>query len=130
MSSALQIRRPAQGHEPLPPDVYLPLVDSLFKEGRTLLIGTMFVIGSVLITYWKTGEILILYCALAISVVACARGLVIKAYLRARSTVTTTEAAKRWEHRYVVGASASVALLGIWCFIAFTRTCRSVRSSR
>ena len=44
------------------------------------------------------------------------------AYFRARSTVTSTEAAKRWEHRYVAGASASVALLGIWCFIAFSRT--------
>ena len=65
MSPALQVRRPAPGHEPLPPDVYLPLVNSLFKEGRTFLIGTIFVISSVLITYWKTGEILILYCALA-----------------------------------------------------------------
>ena len=122
MSPALQVRRPAQGHEPLPPDVYLPLVDSLFKEGRTLLIGTIFVIGSVLITYWKTGEILILYCALAISVVACARGLMMSAYLRARSTVTSAKAARRWEHRYGAGASAILALLGLWCFISFSRT--------
>ena len=122
MSPAFQVRRPAQGREPLPPDVYLPLVDSLFKEGRTFLIGTIFVISSVLITYWKTGEILILYCAVAISVVACARGLMMSAYLRARSTVTSAKAARRWEHRYGAGASASVALLGIWCYIAFTRT--------
>jgi len=36
------------------------LVDSLFKEGQTLFVGIFFVIGSVLITYWKTGEPLIL----------------------------------------------------------------------
>jgi diguanylate cyclase (GGDEF)-like protein len=59
---------------------------------------------------------------MAVVLVACVRAIVIRCYNRARSTVTTTEAAKRWEHRYVVGASTSVALLGIWCFIAFTRT--------
>ena len=29
--------------------------------------------------------------------------------------------AKRWEHRYVVGASVSVGLLGIWCYLAYSR---------
>jgi predicted signal transduction protein with EAL and GGDEF domain len=120
MGSALRTRR--AGHEALPAEIYLPLVDSLFKEGRTLFIGAIFVIGSVFITYWKTGEILILYCAAALFLVACARGIMMRAYLRARSTVTTSEAARRWEYRYGVGSSASVALLGIWCYVAFTRT--------
>jgi diguanylate cyclase (GGDEF)-like protein len=109
-------------NETLPPEIYIPLVDSLFKEGRTLLVGSIFAAGSVLITYWKTGEILLLYCALAIILVACARGILMRAYFRARSTVINTEIARRWEHRYVVGAAASVALLGVWCFIAFTQT--------
>ena len=120
MSSARPIGQ--NGPEALPAEVYLPLVDSLFKEGRTLLIGTIFVIGSVLLTYWKTGEILIFYCAVAIFLVACARGLMMRAYLRVRSTVTTAEAARRWEHRYGAGASALLALLSVWCFVAFSRT--------
>ena len=119
MSSAFRSRQP---HEALPPEIYLPLVDSLFKEGRTLLIGTFFVIGSVLVTYWKTGEILILYCAIAITLVACARGYMMRAYLRTRDTVTTAEIARRWEYRYGTGASAILLLLGIWCYIAFSRT--------
>jgi diguanylate cyclase (GGDEF)-like protein/PAS domain S-box-containing protein len=119
MSSAFRSRQP---HEALPPEIYLPLVDSLFKEGRTLLIGTFFVIGSVLITYWKTGEILILYCAIAITLVACARGYMMRAYLRTRDTVTTSEIARCWEYRYGAGASAILLLLGIWCYIAFSRT--------
>src|SRR6202166_4908775 len=119
MSSAFRSRQP---HEALPPEIYLPLVDSLFKEGRTLLIGTFFVIGSVLITYWKTGEILILYCAIAITLVACARGYMMRAYLRTRDTVTTSEIARRWEYRYGAGASAILLLLGIWCYIAFSQT--------
>jgi len=57
MSSAFRTRQP---HEALPTEIYIPLVDSLFKEGQTLFVGIFFVIGSVLITYWKTGEPLIL----------------------------------------------------------------------
>jgi diguanylate cyclase (GGDEF)-like protein len=119
MSSARRTRQP---HEVLPPEIYLPLVDSLFKEGRTLLVGTLFVIASVLATYWKTGEILILYCALAITLVAAARGYMMRTYLRTRDTVTTSEMARRWEYRYGASASAILLLLSVWCFIAFART--------
>ena len=45
-----------------------------------------------------------------------------RAYLRARASVTNVESARQWEHRYVIGAAASVALLGIWCFVAFSQT--------
>jgi diguanylate cyclase (GGDEF)-like protein len=119
MSSALRTRQP---HEALPPEIYLPLVDSLFKEARTLLVGTLFVIGSILVTYWKTGDPLILYCAIAVAVVACARGYMMHTYLRTREKVTTPEMARRWEYRYGVGASIILALLGLWCFISFSRT--------
>jgi diguanylate cyclase (GGDEF)-like protein len=122
MRPALRMRQPVQRLEALPAEIFLPMVDSLYKEGRTLLLGTISVIGSVLVTYWKTGEIFLLYCAVAIAVVGCARGLLMRAYVRARPTVTTTESAKPWEFRYNVGASASVALLSIWCFIAFSLT--------
>ena len=108
--------------EALPADIYLPLVDSLYQDRRTLWLGTIFVTGSVFSTYWKTGEILLLYCALAIVLVACARGIMMYAYFRARPTIVSTEDGRRWEHRYVAGASALYALLGIWCFIAFSRT--------
>src|SRR5271154_313448 len=119
MSSAFRTRQP---HEALPPEIYLPLVDSLFKEGRTLFVGIFFVIGSVLVTYWKTGEPLILYCAIAIFLVACARGIMMRTYLRNRASVTTAEIARRWEYRYGAGASMILALLGLWCYIAFSQT--------
>ena len=122
MSRALRTRRPLQEHEVLPPEIYLPLVASLYKDGRTLLVGTILVTGSILVTYWKTSDILLFYCALAFVLVACARGLVIRAYSRVRFTITSNELARLWEHRYVVGAAASVALLGIWCYVAFSRT--------
>ena len=114
--------RSIQRQEGLSPEVYLPLVDSLYQNGQTLLLATLCVTSAAFITYWKTDEILLLYCTLAIVVVACARGMLICAYLRVRPTVTTTEAAKGWERSYVGGAAASVASLGIWCYVAFTRT--------
>jgi diguanylate cyclase (GGDEF)-like protein len=119
MSSALRTRQP---HEALPPEIYIPLVDSLYQDGRTLFVGTVFVTASVFLTYWKTGDILLFYCALAIILVACVRGALMLAYFRARSKVTSAEAARRWEYRYSAAASASVALLGIWCFLSFSRT--------
>jgi PAS domain-containing protein len=45
-----------------------------------------------------------------------------RAYARARTTVTSNAVARKWERRYVAGAAASVGLLGIWCYIAFSRT--------
>ena len=63
MSSALRTRKP---HEALPAEIYLPLVDSLYQDGRTLFVGTVLVTASVILTYWKTGEILLLFCAAAI----------------------------------------------------------------
>jgi PAS domain-containing protein len=119
MGSALRTNQP---HEALPPEIYLPLVDSLFKEGRTLFAGTILGAGSVFITYWKTGEPLLLYCAIAVLIVAALRGLTMRAYLRARPTIKTVEAARRWEHIYVAGAATSIALLGLWCYLAFART--------
>ncbi len=120
MSSALRIGQ--KGHEALPPEIYLPLVDSLYRDGRTLFAGTIFGAGSVFVTYWKTDEILLLYCALAVVFIACVRGMIIRAYFRARPTVTTSEAGRRWERRYVAGAAVSMALMGAWCYIAFAWT--------
>jgi diguanylate cyclase (GGDEF)-like protein len=124
MSHVLPTSQPPD--KALPPEIYIPLVDSLFQDGRTLLTGSIFLTASIFVTYWKTGEILLLYCAMAFVVIACARGIVVRGYMRARSTVTTVDIARRWEHRYVAGASASVAVLGIWCYAAFTQTTDSV----
>jgi len=119
---SLVFRARKSGHDALPAEIYIPLVDSLYQDGRTLLLGSIFITGSAFITYWKTGEILLLYCTLGIILVACARGLQMWAYRRARLTVTTSEAARYWENHYIVGATVLHALLGIWCFVAFSRT--------
>jgi diguanylate cyclase (GGDEF)-like protein/PAS domain S-box-containing protein len=122
MTSVFRTSRPAAENTSLPPEIYLPIVDSFYTDGRTLFTGSVFLAVAILITFVKTHEILLLYCALAFFLVACARGLLMRAYLRARASVTNVESARQWEHRYVIGAAASVALLGIWCFVAFSQT--------
>jgi diguanylate cyclase (GGDEF)-like protein/PAS domain S-box-containing protein len=119
MSSAFRTREP---HETLPAEIYIPLVDSLFKEGTALFMGVIFVVGSVFCTYWKTGDVLILYWAIAITVAAAARGLMMHAYGKIRTTVTTVEAARKWEYRYSIGAAIILTLLSAWCFITFARS--------
>jgi diguanylate cyclase (GGDEF)-like protein/PAS domain S-box-containing protein len=122
MSSAPAPMPAVERSESLPPEIYIPMVDSLYKDGRTLLIGTVFVVGSVLVIYWKTGQVLLLAVALAIALVAVMRGLVMRAYARARANIKDNDAARRWERRYVAGASTSVALLGLCCYVAFAAT--------
>jgi diguanylate cyclase (GGDEF)-like protein len=119
MSSAFRAREP---HETLPAELYIPLVDSLFKEGTALFMGVIFVVGSIFATYWKTGDVLILYCAIAVTVAAAARGLMMRAYNKIRETITTADAARRWEYRYSIGASVILALLSTWCFVTFARS--------
>lgn len=106
----------------LPPEIYIPLVDSLYKEGRTLVAGSIFVVGSVLVTYWKTGEPLLLACGGALALVASARGIFMHAYKRVRPRIRTNAQARKWEIGYITGAATSVGLLGVWCYIAFWRT--------
>src|SRR5690348_14019046 len=108
MSSA-SVSTPAAGRsESLPPEIYIPLVDSLYKDGRSLLIGTLCVAGAVLVTFWKTEQVLLLGRVVAILTVGVVRGLVMRAYARARADIKDNEAARRWERRYVAGAATSV----------------------
>ncbi|MEJ2376033.1 MAG: EAL domain-containing protein [Pseudolabrys sp.] len=104
------------------PEIYIPLVDSLYQEGRTLLAGYFVATSSILLTYWKSDEGLLLACALAFSIVIAARAIDMRAYARARASVQTSESARYWEIRYGVGAASSLAILGLWCYVGFAYT--------
>jgi diguanylate cyclase (GGDEF)-like protein len=106
----------------LPTDIYASLVASLFSDSRTLFVGAFGTTTAALITAWKANEPLLLVCALLIAAVACARGADMRAFARQRPNLTTTQAVRHWELRYVIGASAYVALMGAWVLVAFTKT--------
>ena len=119
MSAALQTYRPAEASSS---EISISLINSLYRDGPTFLVGTIFTAGPAFITYWKTGEILLLSCALAIAVVGGARGLLMYVYCRRRSTITTLEVATLWERLYLAGATVTHILLGMWCYVAFSQT--------
>ncbi len=108
--------------QPLPPEIYLSLVDALFKDPRSLLIGSLAASITALITAWKTGEQALYLCAVAMVVVACLRALDLQAYVKRRPHLTDIAEARQWELRYVAGAAGHVSLMGIWCLLAFVKT--------
>src|SRR5262245_35231041 len=121
MSAVLPSRKPILGLREASFDISISLIDSLYRDAPTFVAGSILVTGPAFIVYWKTGNTLLLACALALALVACARGILMYSYFRARSTITRMEVARRWERRYLAGATLSHALLGIWCFVAFAQ---------
>ncbi len=111
------------GHDrKLPTEIYTSLVASLFSDPRTFLLGAAGSITASLITAWKTGEPSIIVCAIGIVAVSLARAADMQAFARRPQSVMTRATAMRWELRYIVGASAFMALMGAWCFFAFAHT--------
>jgi len=111
-----------RGGQPLPAEIYISLVDALFKDFPTLLVGSLAASATALITAWKTGEQSLYICSLAIALVAGARAIDVSAFNRRRPQLKCSEEARTWELRYVMGAAAHVALMGVWCLLAFAKT--------
>ena len=110
-------------HNPeVPAEIFISVVDSLYADSRTFFTGSLAVSLAILLTAWKTDEPLLYFCMVAFALIALVRVIGIRAYLRERPGVKTTEAAATWEYRYVIGTSAHVTLLGVWCIIAFAKT--------
>jgi diguanylate cyclase (GGDEF)-like protein len=106
----------------VPPEIHASLVDSLFQERRTLLVGSLAASFAVVLTALKTHELLLWVIAGVIILFAAARNWDMGRYAKLRAAGLSTAAVVAWERRYVFGASVFDALLGVWCFIAFVRT--------
>ena len=70
--------------QPLPAEIYVSLVDALFKDSRSLFVGSLAASITALITAWKTGEQALYLCSVAIVIVACMRALDVQAYAKRR----------------------------------------------
>jgi diguanylate cyclase (GGDEF)-like protein/PAS domain S-box-containing protein len=119
----LRLRASRERPQPaVPAEIYIPIVDSLYSETRTLFLGSLAVSLAVLLTAWKTGEILIYLCWVALVLVASARAIDMATYVRSRPSLISVEVAARWEFRYVVGAAGFMGMLGVWCVVVFATT--------
>jgi diguanylate cyclase (GGDEF)-like protein len=110
-----QSRSPAE----LPAEIYIPLVDSLYSEKRTLFLGSLAVSLAVVLTAWKDGNPWLYVCWVLLIAIAVGRALDMTTYAKRRSTLDSVAAARRWEYRYVAGAAGFVGVLGGWCVVAF-----------
>src|ERR1043166_8444640 len=110
---------PPPAAKAVPFDVYASLVGSLFDDRRSLMIGSVAAAACVVLAAIKTGNLVLAVFAGTIAVVAAMRMVDMQAYHRARSSLTTAEAVRRWEISYVVGSTVQVALLGFSCLTAF-----------
>lgn len=105
----------------IPTEIYIAQVDSLYQEGRTLLVGYITVVGSILLTYWRSDDVTLPAVALLFTAITAIRAIGMRAYARVRSDIKTEAAARRWEMWYGVGAASSLATLGAWCFLTLAR---------
>jgi diguanylate cyclase (GGDEF)-like protein len=116
--------RPAskRDQQDLPAEIYIPLVDALYSDLRSLFIGSAAVSLAALLTAWKTGEMWLSACAIGLIVVTALRAVDMRRYARIRPSLTTVEAVRRWEVRYIIGAAIYAFQLGGWTFLTFYLT--------
>src|SRR3954469_14828066 len=109
-------RRLPRAGQDVPPDIYVTLVDSLFRDSRSLLMGSLAVVLAILLTAARTGDPLLFLCAAGAAAVSGLRTLEMKSYARQHAAANWTfEKAVSWEFRYALGTSAHIAVLGAWC---------------
>ena len=110
---------PVDQRPKVPFDIHASLVASLFDDRRSLSIGSAAAAACVFLSAWKVGSWVLLGFAVAVAIVAVLRVRDMAAFARIRSDLKTVGDVRRWEIRYVVGATMSVGLLGTWCFAVF-----------
>lgn len=102
-----------------PVEIYISMVDSLFAELRTFMLGAMVAFIAAAYASSVSPEPVLGVCALLLGVVGIARAVHIMSYHHYRGDVQTFEAARKWERAYTIGANIYVFLLGLWCFASF-----------
>src|SRR5882724_6503745 len=111
------------GHDrKLPTEIYTSLVASLFSDPRTLIVGGLGSIAAALIIAWQTADPTLVACATGLIAITLARAGDMRAFACRAASAMTRATARRWELRYIVGATAYVAVMGAWCFFAFARS--------
>ncbi|MEX0345332.1 MAG: putative bifunctional diguanylate cyclase/phosphodiesterase [Rhizobiaceae bacterium] len=101
----------------IPADIYIPFVESLFRDGKTLTIGIAAQTLLAVMVYWKTNEAIYLGVALALVVAGFLRLLNFKRFHRSPD-IDTRDVAARWENEYIVFACFHTFALGSFCFVA------------
>ena len=101
----------------IPADIYIPFVETLFRDGRTLTIGVAAQILLTVLVYWKTSEPLYLGIAVALVIAGIMRLINFRRFHNAPD-IESRDIAARWENEYIVFACLHTLSLGSFCFVA------------
>jgi diguanylate cyclase (GGDEF)-like protein len=105
----------------LPADLYVELVNALFKDGWSLAMGCVATSGAALITAIMTHSLVLFGFSISLPIIAALRLWVMVAHARTKRD-DDIDAVSRWKRRYVVGGSTYIAALGFWTLAVFTIT--------
>lgn len=100
----------------IPVDVYIPFVETLFRDGSTLAVGIVAQTLLIFLVYWKTMHPLYLVVAATIVVVGMMRIWNVRKY-RQLPSPTTWEEARRRENDYILYGSLHGLTLGMFCLV-------------
>jgi diguanylate cyclase (GGDEF)-like protein len=107
--------------EQVPAEIYVSLVDWLYKNSFSMLSGAVGASIAVLLTALKTEFWMLWLCAAAIGFIGALRAWDMHNYARLTAP-RTPELMKKWEIRYAIGAGIHHLLLGIWCAVTVLYT--------
>jgi diguanylate cyclase (GGDEF)-like protein len=100
----------------IPVDVYIPFVETLFRDGLTLSIGFIAQTLLVVLVYWKTRDPAYLSVTVGFLTVAFLRLRNIRKYRNA-PTPRSWDEARRRENDYILYGSMHGFMLGAFCFV-------------
>ncbi|MGQ4274246.1 putative bifunctional diguanylate cyclase/phosphodiesterase [Terrihabitans sp. B22-R8] len=101
-------------------------VDALYADARSLAAGAGAASFAALLTFWKSSDWTLLGCAIALILIGTVRGLEMRSYALKTAKAKSIETARHWETRYMFWSAAYVAVMGLWCLLAFARTSDAV----
>ena len=107
---------PTRKRNDIPVDVYIPFVETLFRDGLTLTIGFVAQTLLVVLVYFKTLDTPYLVVALGLVIVAFLRLRNIAKYRHAPAPRDWEEARAR-ENDYILYGSMHGFMLGLFCFV-------------
>ncbi|PWK65761.1 EAL domain-containing protein [Aminobacter sp. AP02] len=98
----------------IPVDVYIPFVETLFRDGATLAVGMVAQTALIGVVWWKTAHPLYLLVALFMVLVGTLRMRNFRKY-NSLPSPTTWEEARQRENDYILYGSLHGAALGAFC---------------
>lgn len=99
-------------------EVYLPFVDSLYANRSVVVFGAIAQSLISFANYESTGNVAFIYFMVLFAITACARLTCALFYDNAKRIAIDLHFGRRWENRYLIGASGLGCLIGVMVYLS------------